>query len=69
MPTSTLERRIDNLLDELIAVKRELILKKLRSGRRIRKSPIGWEKLGKAASSAWDEVPAVDEIRAQREKG
>lgn len=69
MATSALERRIDSVLHELMEVKKQLLMQNLRTGQRSRKSAIDWKKLGQSVSAAWDNVSAVDEIAAQREKG
>ena len=63
-----LERKLDTMIDEIRAIRRELILGKSGVGRTSRGRLTNWEAIGRKVTATWDNVPATDEIRQQREK-
>lgn len=67
MPTAT-ERRLDRLVHELSAIKKEMILQKIQQVAATAGKINTWESLSERISARWDHVPAVEEIRQQRDR-
>ncbi len=63
-----LDDRLDDLVHEIKEIKKELILEKISQAGVVRERTATWTVLGKKVSKQWDDVSAVDEIAAQREK-
>jgi hypothetical protein len=64
----TLDGRLDDLVHEIKEIKKELIRDKINLAGVVRERSAVWTTLGEKVSAKWDNVPAVDEIAAQREK-
>jgi hypothetical protein len=64
----TLQNRLDTLVVDVQAIRKELFLSKLGRKQRSRRTITSWANLSNKVSAAWDSVSAVDEITAQREK-
>ena len=64
----TLQNRLDTLVDDVQAIRKELFLSKLGRRQRSRCTITSWANLSNKVSAAWDSVSAVDEIRSQRDK-
>jgi hypothetical protein len=64
--TAHIIKSIDHITEELADIKKVLLAMEIGS---IEKSKKAWERIIQASSKVkWDDVSAVDEIRAQREK-
>lgn len=64
----SLDARLEGLVHEIREIKKELIRSRMTRGIVSRTKDVAWISLGKKVSTRWDEVSAVDEISAQREK-
>ena len=67
MPKS-LESRLNDLIHEITEIKKQIILEKSIKVDAAQNRILEWKALGKKVSSNWDGLPAVEEIRQQREK-
>ncbi|HAD04404.1 MAG: hypothetical protein A2091_01885 [Desulfuromonadales bacterium GWD2_61_12] len=63
-----LEKCFDALVSDVQAMQKELILAKMSKVRHLHRRRGSWDALAQKVAAAWDNVPAVDEIAAQREK-
>jgi hypothetical protein len=63
-----LERKLDTMINEIREIRKELILSKSGGGHMSTGRTNAWKALSKKVTAQWDHVPAVDEIRQQREK-
>lgn len=63
-----LEKRLENLICDVYAMQKELIIGRTLKRRRPNQRLLQWEALSAKVSSQWDSVSAIDEIAAQREK-
>lgn len=63
-----LEKRLENLICDVYAIQKELIIGRAVNRRRPNQRLLQWEALSAKMSSQWDSVSAIDEIAAQREK-
>ncbi|MBN1662111.1 MAG: hypothetical protein JW943_00785 [Deltaproteobacteria bacterium] len=67
MPT-TMEHRLDRMVQELNEIKKEIILQKVQQVSSAAGKISSWKLLSGKVSARWDAVSAVDEIRQQRDK-
>lgn len=63
-----LEKRLENLICDVYAMQKELIIGRSVHRRRPNQRLLQWEALSAKISLQWDSVSAIDEIAAQREK-
>ena len=64
----SLDAKLDCLVHEIREIKKELIRSRMTRVTVSREEDAAWISLGKKVSERWDDVSAVDEISAQREK-
>jgi hypothetical protein len=67
MPT-TMEHRLDKMVQELNEIKKEIILQKVQHVSSAAGKITSWKSLSEKVSARWDKVSAVDEIKQQRDK-
>ena len=63
-----LERKLDTMISEIREIRKELILSKSGEGHVSTGRINAWKALSRKVTAKWDHVPAVDEVRQQREK-
>jgi len=66
--SGSLESRLGNLMHEIKELRKDLILQKTLKIEPSKNKAIKWQALGDKVSRKWDNIPAVEEIRRQREK-
>jgi hypothetical protein len=64
-----IEQRLDQLVNEIHDIKRDVILQKVKQADRPTGKRHQWNLLTKKVSERWDHLSAIDEVRLQRDKG
>jgi hypothetical protein len=65
---ATIEQRLDQLVNEIHDIKRDVILQKVKQADMPAGKRYQWNLLTKKVSECWDHLSAIDEIRLQRDK-